>query len=52
MTADARCFERPDEFIPERWTTQPELVKDGSAFAPFSMGECFPQGALLVLRND
>ncbi|KAF7556322.1 hypothetical protein G7Z17_g1549 [Cylindrodendrum hubeiense] len=37
VARDPRCFERPDEFIPERWTSQPELVKDSSAFAPFSM---------------
>ncbi|KPM41803.1 hypothetical protein AK830_g4686 [Neonectria ditissima] len=34
---DPRCFERPDEFIPERWTTQPDLVKDGTVFTPFSI---------------
>ncbi|KAI1283340.1 cytochrome P450 [Xylaria sp. FL0933] len=35
---DERYFERPDEWIPERWSTQPNLVKDRSAFIPFSIG--------------
>lgn len=37
-TADARFFENPDEFIPERWTTRKELTKDASIFVPFSSG--------------
>ncbi|KAL8833665.1 MAG: hypothetical protein Q9170_004151 [Blastenia crenularia] len=32
------CFERPDEFLPERWCTEPDLVKDKSAFRPFGLG--------------
>jgi len=35
---DRRYFERPLEFLPERWTDQPELVKDPKAFIPFSIG--------------
>jgi cytochrome P450 family 628 len=33
----SRAFVRPDEFIPERWTTQPELILNKQAFFPFSM---------------
>ncbi|KAH6988520.1 benzoate 4-monooxygenase cytochrome P450 [Ilyonectria destructans] len=51
LARDARCFKRPDEFIPERWTTQPELVKDGSAFAPFSMGKYSCVGRQLALME-
>ncbi|PSR97179.1 averantin oxidoreductase, partial [Coniella lustricola] len=36
---DARNFPRPDEFIPERWTTQPELIQNGSVYSPFSIGK-------------
>lgn len=36
---DERAFIEPNTFIPERWTSKPELIKDASAFAPFSMGE-------------
>ncbi|KAJ4344386.1 uncharacterized protein N0V89_012126 [Didymosphaeria variabile] len=32
------AYEAPHEFIPERWYSKPELVKDKRAFAPFSMG--------------
>ncbi|KAI7772214.1 hypothetical protein LZL87_014124 [Fusarium oxysporum] len=39
LNRDERCFARPNDFIPERWTTQPQLVRDASAFAPFSTGE-------------
>ncbi|GAB1205257.1 hypothetical protein APSETT445_003930 [Aspergillus pseudonomiae] len=35
---DSRAFERPEEFIPERWTTRPEFVKNRSAFIPFGSG--------------
>ncbi|KAI8650453.1 hypothetical protein NCS57_01379100 [Fusarium keratoplasticum] len=38
LQRDERVFLRPNEFLPERWTSQPDLVKDASAFAPFSMG--------------
>ncbi|KAH8734278.1 benzoate 4-monooxygenase cytochrome P450 [Ilyonectria robusta] len=31
-------FADPDAFIPERWTSEPKLVKDASVFAPFSIG--------------
>ncbi|OJD34098.1 cytochrome p450 monooxygenase [Diplodia corticola] len=36
---DARNFPQPDEFIPERWTTRPELIVNRSAFIPFLIGE-------------
>lgn len=32
------CFEKPLQFIPERWYSQPNLVKDKRAYAPFSQG--------------
>jgi hypothetical protein len=35
---DERYFERASEFLPERWTTASELVKDKRAFAPFTIG--------------
>lgn len=36
--ADPRTFPHGDEFIPERWTTRPELVKDATVYSPFSVG--------------
>lgn len=38
---DERAFVDGDKFIPERWTTRPELVKDATAFAPFQIGEFY-----------
>lgn len=35
---DARSFEQPDEFIPERWTNRPDLIKNKSVFIPFNIG--------------
>lgn len=32
------AFPRPNEFIPERWTTSPELLVNKVAFIPFSTG--------------
>lgn len=33
------AFEDPHNFIPERWYSKPELVKDKRAHAPFSLGK-------------
>lgn len=38
LSRDARNFASPDDFIPERWTTKPELILNRSAFFPFLMG--------------
>ncbi|KAI1418336.1 cytochrome P450 [Hypoxylon sp. FL1857] len=35
---DKRNFVRPDEFIPERWTSQSHLTLNPDAFIPFSVG--------------
>ncbi|KAK4466832.1 Tryprostatin B 6-hydroxylase [Cladorrhinum samala] len=35
---DSRNFQQPTEFIPERWTSRPELVKNKSVFIPFNIG--------------
>jgi cytochrome P450 family 628 len=32
------AFAKPDSFIPERWSTQPELILHPNAFFPFSIG--------------
>lgn len=32
------CFERGREFVPERWTTKPEMVRNKAAFTPFGTG--------------
>lgn len=33
------AFEKPHDFIPERWYSKPEMVKAPRAFAPFGMGK-------------
>lgn len=33
-----KAFVHPDEFVAERWTTQPELILHKTAFAPFLIG--------------
>jgi tryprostatin B 6-hydroxylase len=48
------CFQDSLEFIPERWGDKPELVRDKTAFAPFSSGvfSCVgKQLALMELRG-
>jgi hypothetical protein len=32
------AFVQPNDFIPERWTTKPELCLDARAYAPFGVG--------------
>ncbi|KAL3476071.1 cytochrome P450 [Aspergillus californicus] len=44
-------YERPEEFIPERWYESPELIRDRSAFAPFSLGSFNCIGRPLALMN-
>ncbi|KAF5027079.1 hypothetical protein F66182_791 [Fusarium sp. NRRL 66182] len=51
MYRDERCFVRPNEFIPERWTSRPELIKDGSVYAPFSTGRGACAGKQLGLME-
>ncbi|KAH6703791.1 cytochrome P450 67 [Verticillium dahliae] len=48
---DQRVFPRPDEFVPERWTSKPELVKDKAIFAPFSIGRYSCVGKQLGLME-
>lgn len=49
---DPRAFVRPDEFIPERWTTRrDELVIDASVHMPFSIGRFSCPGKQLALMN-
>ncbi|KAM3532651.1 hypothetical protein NHJ13051_000114 [Beauveria bassiana] len=54
MHRNKEAFPRPNEFIPERWTTKPELVVDRSVFFPFSVGKYSCPGrqlGLLELRH-
>ncbi|KAH7136986.1 averantin oxidoreductase [Dactylonectria estremocensis] len=48
---DKRVFDQPNEFVPERWTTQPEMTKDGSIFQPFSFGRYSCAGKQLGLME-
>ncbi|POS69554.1 benzoate 4-monooxygenase cytochrome P450 [Diaporthe helianthi] len=51
MCRDPRAFPRGDEFIPERWTTQPELVRNPAINAPFSVGRFSCVGKQLGLME-
>ncbi|KAM6480632.1 cytochrome P450 [Trichoderma sp. SZMC 28011] len=49
----AKYFKDPNNFIPERWTTRPDLIIDKRAYLPFSCGSHSCVGkkvAILVLR--
>ncbi|KAI9645352.1 hypothetical protein NHQ30_006088 [Ciborinia camelliae] len=51
---DPRNFTSPNQFIPERWATRPELILDKLAYLPFSMGayNCIGKGlAMMELRS-
>lgn len=49
---DPRAFVKPDEFIPERWTTRrDELIIDASVHMPFSIGRFSCPGKQLALMN-
>ncbi|KAI9745627.1 MAG: hypothetical protein M1818_001161 [Claussenomyces sp. TS43310] len=42
------CFEQANEFIPERWYSRPEMVKNKNAFAPFARGQYYCIGKNLA----
>ncbi|KAK0389778.1 hypothetical protein NLU13_3351 [Sarocladium strictum] len=48
---DERAFVQPDEYIPDRWTTRSELVKDASVFTPFGTGRYSCAGKQLGLME-
>ncbi|KAK2778748.1 hypothetical protein FQN52_005483 [Onygenales sp. PD_12] len=45
------CFVHPDEFLPERWYSKPELIKRKEAFFPFSLGSYACIGKQLALME-
>jgi len=45
------CFARANEFIPERWTTKPWMVKDKHGYSPFSAGRYNCVGQRLAMMN-
>ncbi|KAI1288550.1 cytochrome P450 monooxygenase-like protein [Xylaria venustula] len=46
-----KAFVAPNEFIPERWTTRPELILNRKAFTPFSQGRFACIGRNLALNE-
>lgn len=44
-------YECADQFIPERWTTKRDMVKDAKGFAPFSQGRFNCVGKTLAMRE-
>lgn len=45
------CYDDADKFIPERWSTSPEPVKDVRAFAPFARGRYGCVGKGIAMRE-
>ncbi|TID03657.1 Tryprostatin B 6-hydroxylase [Colletotrichum higginsianum] len=45
-----KYWKYPDEFIPERWTTRPDLILDRRAFVPFHYGRFDCVGRRLALN--
>ncbi|KEY67605.1 hypothetical protein S7711_08275 [Stachybotrys chartarum IBT 7711] len=46
-----RCYEKPNDFVPERWYCQPELIKDNRSFLPFAQGRYTCIGKALALSE-
>ncbi|KAH8424225.1 cytochrome P450 [Aspergillus melleus] len=51
MARSELSYAKPYEFTPERWYSQPELIRNKSAFAPFSIGPYNCVGRPLALLN-
>ncbi|KAH9898967.1 cytochrome P450 monooxygenase-like protein [Xylariomycetidae sp. FL2044] len=45
------AFVSPNEFVPERWTTKPEMILNKSAYFPFSLGKFSCIGKNLALNE-
>ncbi|KAL3476861.1 cytochrome P450 [Aspergillus californicus] len=45
------CFEKADQFIPERWTLHPEMVRNRAAFTPFGTGSKSCIGRALAMND-
>ncbi|PLB38295.1 cytochrome P450 [Aspergillus candidus] len=45
------AYVQPHDFIPERWYSQPQLIKDRRAFAPFGLGNTSCVGKNLALAQ-
>ncbi|KAL2814652.1 benzoate 4-monooxygenase cytochrome P450 [Aspergillus granulosus] len=45
------CFENATHFIPERWTTKPEMVRNKAAFVPFGTGGKSCIGRALAMND-
>jgi len=48
---DERYFVRPNDFMPERWTTRKDLVRDGSILRPFGQGRYNCVGSRLAMMK-
>jgi len=51
IMTDERYFPKGEEFIPERWTDRPELVRDRRAYVPFGYGVHSCVGKQLALNE-
>ncbi|KAI0838122.1 cytochrome P450 [Hypoxylon sp. FL0890] len=45
------AYEAPHDFIPERWYSKAELIKDKRAFAPFAMGRNSCAGKKIAMSH-
>ncbi|KAK8033496.1 hypothetical protein PG991_002894 [Apiospora marii] len=45
------AYEAPHQFMPERWYSKPEFVKDKRAFAPFAMGRNSCAGKKIAMAH-
>ncbi|KAI1327022.1 cytochrome P450 [Xylariaceae sp. FL0255] len=45
------AYDAPHDFIPERWYSKPELIKDKRAFAPFAMGRASCAGKKVAMSQ-
>ncbi|RJE19066.1 Cytochrome p450 [Aspergillus sclerotialis] len=45
------CYERANEFIPERWYKRPEMVKNKSGYTPFGTGHHSCLGRVVAMND-
>ena len=46
------CFEQAKKFVPERWYSKPEMIKNKNAYQPFALGSPCPQNFHVQNNTD
>ena len=49
ISRDENNYKRAEEFVPERWSSKPDMIKDASGYTPFSAGKSYAPRSLIFM---